>query len=101
MDLTSSSHLTWGRFLNRFHSTPTSLWPPPAKSSPTENIEYCLALFNNTLLILGDNILSITGHKMALYGLVEPVHYQPELTSKDVLRETMFKHFEPTWQQMC
>ncbi|GFR26286.1 hypothetical protein TNCT_190381 [Trichonephila clavata] len=33
MDLTSSSHLTWGRFLNRFHSIPTSLWPPPAKSS--------------------------------------------------------------------
>ncbi|GFV42409.1 hypothetical protein TNCV_4311391 [Trichonephila clavipes] len=33
MDLTSSSHLTWGRFLNRFRSLPTSLWPPPAKSS--------------------------------------------------------------------
>ncbi|GFY37329.1 hypothetical protein TNIN_292041 [Trichonephila inaurata madagascariensis] len=33
MDLTSSSHLTWGRFLNRFRSIPTSLWPPPAKSS--------------------------------------------------------------------
>ncbi|GFR04233.1 hypothetical protein TNCT_317121 [Trichonephila clavata] len=30
--LTSSSHLTWGRFLNRFRSIPTSLWPPPAKS---------------------------------------------------------------------
>ncbi|GFY41704.1 hypothetical protein TNIN_68651 [Trichonephila inaurata madagascariensis] len=33
MNLTSSSHLTWGRFLNRFRSIPTSLWPPPAKSS--------------------------------------------------------------------
>ncbi|GFR15996.1 hypothetical protein TNCT_243641 [Trichonephila clavata] len=33
MDLTSSSHLTWGRFLNMFRSIPTSLWPPPAKSS--------------------------------------------------------------------
>ncbi|GFY61493.1 ATP-dependent DNA helicase [Trichonephila inaurata madagascariensis] len=33
MDLTSSSHLTWGRFLNRFRSIPTSLWPPPAKLS--------------------------------------------------------------------
>ncbi|GFY58593.1 hypothetical protein TNIN_97111 [Trichonephila inaurata madagascariensis] len=33
MDLTSSSHLTWGRFLNRFRSIPSSLWPPPAKSS--------------------------------------------------------------------
>ncbi|GFR04656.1 hypothetical protein TNCT_705591 [Trichonephila clavata] len=35
MDLTSSSHLTWGRFLNRFRSIPTSLWPPLAKSSAT------------------------------------------------------------------
>ncbi|GFQ96183.1 hypothetical protein TNCT_124591 [Trichonephila clavata] len=33
MDLISSSHLTWGRFLNRFRSIPTSLWPPPATSS--------------------------------------------------------------------
>ncbi|GFW47086.1 hypothetical protein TNCV_55391 [Trichonephila clavipes] len=33
MNLTSSSHLTWGRFLNRFRSIPTSLWPPPYKSS--------------------------------------------------------------------
>ncbi|GFU45659.1 hypothetical protein TNCV_4223621 [Trichonephila clavipes] len=33
MNFTSSSHLAWGRFLNRFHSIPTSLWPPPAKSS--------------------------------------------------------------------
>ncbi|GFR09017.1 hypothetical protein TNCT_525311 [Trichonephila clavata] len=33
MDLTSSSHLTWGRFLYRFLSIPTSLWLPPAKSS--------------------------------------------------------------------
>ncbi|GFV00215.1 hypothetical protein TNCV_3322661 [Trichonephila clavipes] len=42
----------------------------------------------NTLLILEDKILSITGNKLALYGLPEPVHDQPELTSKDVLRET-------------
>ncbi|GFS36818.1 hypothetical protein TNIN_2701 [Trichonephila inaurata madagascariensis] len=33
MDLTSSSYLTWGKFLSRFGSIPTSLWPPPAKSS--------------------------------------------------------------------
>ncbi|GFU11288.1 hypothetical protein TNCV_1484401 [Trichonephila clavipes] len=25
--------ITWGRFLNRFRSIPTSLWSPPAKSS--------------------------------------------------------------------
>ncbi|GFV64164.1 ATP-dependent DNA helicase [Trichonephila clavipes] len=35
-------------------------------------------------------ILSITGNKLALYGLPEPVHDQPELTSKDVLRETSY-----------
>ncbi|GFY41462.1 hypothetical protein TNIN_274991 [Trichonephila inaurata madagascariensis] len=35
-------------------------------------------------------ILSITGNKLALYGLAEPVHDQPELTSKDVLRETSY-----------
>ncbi|GFY42059.1 hypothetical protein TNIN_78371 [Trichonephila inaurata madagascariensis] len=34
--------------------------------------------------------LSITGNKLALYGLPEPVHDQPELTSKDVLRETSY-----------
>ncbi|GFQ77292.1 hypothetical protein TNCT_52571 [Trichonephila clavata] len=33
MDLSFSSHLTWGRFLNCFRFIPTSLWPPPAKSS--------------------------------------------------------------------
>ncbi|GFV54586.1 hypothetical protein TNCV_955671 [Trichonephila clavipes] len=33
MDLPSSSHLTWGKFFNRFRSIPTSLWPPPAKTS--------------------------------------------------------------------
>ncbi|GFS37387.1 hypothetical protein TNIN_240321 [Trichonephila inaurata madagascariensis] len=33
MDLTSSCNLTWGRFLNKFRSFPTSLWSPPAKSS--------------------------------------------------------------------
>ncbi|GFY61695.1 hypothetical protein TNIN_53801 [Trichonephila inaurata madagascariensis] len=33
MNLTSSSHLTWGRVLNRFRSIPTSPWPPLAKSS--------------------------------------------------------------------
>ncbi|GFY41702.1 ATP-dependent DNA helicase [Trichonephila inaurata madagascariensis] len=60
------------------------------RNNPTENIEYCDALFNNTLLILEDKILSITGKKLALYGLPEPVHDQPELTSKDVLRETSY-----------
>ncbi|GFQ95333.1 ATP-dependent DNA helicase [Trichonephila clavata] len=60
------------------------------RNNSTENIEYCDALFNNTLLILEDKILSITGHKLALYGLPEPVHDQPELTSKDVLRETCY-----------
>ncbi|GFU96283.1 ATP-dependent DNA helicase [Trichonephila clavipes] len=35
-------------------------------------------------------ILSITGNKLALYGLPEPVHDQPELTSKDVLREISY-----------
>ncbi|GFY42193.1 ATP-dependent DNA helicase [Trichonephila inaurata madagascariensis] len=58
------------------------------RNNPTENIEYCDALFNNTLLILEDKILSITGNKLALYGLPEPVHDEPELTTKDVLRET-------------
>ncbi|GFR07671.1 ATP-dependent DNA helicase [Trichonephila clavata] len=60
------------------------------RNDPTENIEYSDALFNNTLLILEDKILSITGHTLALYGLPEPVHDQPELTSKDVLRETSY-----------
>ncbi|GFS57208.1 ATP-dependent DNA helicase [Trichonephila inaurata madagascariensis] len=78
MDLTSSSHLTWGRFLSRFRSIPTSLWSPSAK----KNIEYCDALFNNTLLILDDKILFITCNKLALYGLPEPVHDQPELTTR-------------------
>ncbi|GFT45397.1 hypothetical protein TNCV_247751 [Trichonephila clavipes] len=31
------------------------------RNNPTKNIEYCDALFNNTLLILEDKILSITG----------------------------------------
>ncbi|GFW84922.1 hypothetical protein TNCV_682101 [Trichonephila clavipes] len=44
------------------------------RNNPTENIEYCDALFNNTLLILEDKILSITGKKLVLYGLPEPVH---------------------------
>ncbi|GFT45886.1 ATP-dependent DNA helicase [Trichonephila clavipes] len=52
------------------------------RNNPTENIEYCDALFNNTLLILEDKILSITGNKLALYGLPEPVHDQPELTNQ-------------------
>ncbi|GFR04659.1 ATP-dependent DNA helicase [Trichonephila clavata] len=60
------------------------------RNNPTENIEYCDALFNNTLLILEDKILSITGHKLALYGLPEPMHDQPELTSKDVWKETCY-----------
>ncbi|GFY59790.1 hypothetical protein TNIN_218021 [Trichonephila inaurata madagascariensis] len=60
------------------------------RNNPTENIEYYDALFNNTLLILEGKILSITGNKLALYGLPEPVHDQPELTSKDVLRETSY-----------
>ncbi|GFY42285.1 helitron_like_N domain-containing protein [Trichonephila inaurata madagascariensis] len=60
------------------------------RNNPTENIEYCDALFDNTLLILEDKILSITGNKLALYGLPEPVHDQPESTSKDVLRETSY-----------
>ncbi|GFU25610.1 ATP-dependent DNA helicase [Trichonephila clavipes] len=60
------------------------------RNNPTENIEYCDALFINTLLILEDKILSITGNKLAPYGLPEPVHDQPELTSKDVLRETSY-----------
>ncbi|GFY76157.1 ATP-dependent DNA helicase [Trichonephila inaurata madagascariensis] len=55
-----------------------------------QNIEYCDALFNNTLLTLEDKILSITSNKLALYGLPEPVHDEPELTSKDVLRETSY-----------
>ncbi|GFY61696.1 ATP-dependent DNA helicase [Trichonephila inaurata madagascariensis] len=37
-----------------------------------------------------DKTQSITGNKLALYGLLEPVHDQPELTSKDVLRETSY-----------
>ncbi|GFR04229.1 helitron_like_N domain-containing protein [Trichonephila clavata] len=67
-------------------------------NNPTDNIEYSDVFLNNTLIILEDRILSITGHKLVLFGLPEPVHDQPELTSKDVLRETsmMFKHFEPT-----
>ncbi|GFV42403.1 ATP-dependent DNA helicase [Trichonephila clavipes] len=60
------------------------------RNNPTENIEYCDALFNNTLLILEDKILSITGNKRTLYGLPEAVHGQPELTSKDALRETSY-----------
>ncbi|GFY24075.1 ATP-dependent DNA helicase [Trichonephila clavipes] len=58
--------------------------------NPIENIEYYDALFNNTLLILEDKILSITVNKLALYGLPEPVHDQSELTSKDILRETSY-----------
>ncbi|GFR24597.1 ATP-dependent DNA helicase [Trichonephila clavata] len=58
--------------------------------NPTANIEYCDALFNNTLLILEDKILSITSHKLALYGLPEPVHDQSEWTSKNVLREPSY-----------
>ncbi|GFQ90649.1 hypothetical protein TNCT_292251 [Trichonephila clavata] len=79
MDLTSSSLLTWERSLNRFHSIPTSLWPPPAKSSAS-----CAC-------------------SEPWVHLPEPVHDQPELTIKDVLRETSYDvhHFEPTWQQMC
>ncbi|GFW57524.1 ATP-dependent DNA helicase [Trichonephila clavipes] len=60
------------------------------RNNPTENIEYSDALFNNTLLNLEDKILSITRSKLALYGLPEPVHDQPELTSKDVSRETSY-----------
>ncbi|GFY72134.1 hypothetical protein TNIN_88001 [Trichonephila inaurata madagascariensis] len=60
------------------------------RNNPTENIEYCDALFNKTLLILENKILSITDNKLALYDLPEPVHDQPELTSKDVLRETSY-----------
>ncbi|GFY43545.1 hypothetical protein TNIN_485851 [Trichonephila inaurata madagascariensis] len=60
------------------------------RNNPTENIENCDALFNNTLFILEDKILSITGNKLALYGLPEPVYDQPELTSKDVLKETSY-----------
>ncbi|GFQ83524.1 ATP-dependent DNA helicase [Trichonephila clavata] len=52
------------------------------RNNPTENIEYCDALFKNTLLILENEILSITGHKLALYGWPEPVHDQPELTNQ-------------------
>ncbi|GFW47091.1 hypothetical protein TNCV_55441 [Trichonephila clavipes] len=59
------------------------------RNNPTENIEYCDALFN-THLILEDKILSITGNKLALYGFPEAVHDHPELTSKDVLRETSY-----------
>ncbi|GFV18770.1 uncharacterized protein TNCV_4756571 [Trichonephila clavipes] len=33
MNLTSSSHFAWGRFLNSFRSITTSLWTPPNKSS--------------------------------------------------------------------
>ncbi|GFR07595.1 ATP-dependent DNA helicase [Trichonephila clavata] len=60
------------------------------RNNPTETIEYSDDLINNTLLILEDKILSIIGHTLALYGLPEPVHDQPELTSKDVLRETSY-----------
>ncbi|GFQ69409.1 ATP-dependent DNA helicase [Trichonephila clavata] len=55
------------------------------RNNPTGNIEYCDALFNNTLLILEDKILSITGHKLALYSLPESVHDQPELISSKCL----------------
>ncbi|GFS92699.1 hypothetical protein TNCV_1161251 [Trichonephila clavipes] len=66
-------------------------WLPYARrNDPTENIESCDALIDNTLLILEDKILSITGNKRALYSLSEPVHDQPELTSNDVLRETSY-----------
>ncbi|GFT87277.1 ATP-dependent DNA helicase [Trichonephila clavipes] len=34
------------------------------RNNPIENIEYYDALFNNTLLILEDKILSITGNKL-------------------------------------
>ncbi|GFS54905.1 hypothetical protein TNIN_227031 [Trichonephila inaurata madagascariensis] len=60
------------------------------RNNLTENIEYCDAVFDSTLLILEDKILSITGNKLALYDLPEPMHDQPELTSKEVLRETSF-----------
>ncbi|GFY53451.1 ATP-dependent DNA helicase [Trichonephila inaurata madagascariensis] len=60
------------------------------RNNPTENIEYCDALFNNNLLILEDKIPSITGNKLVLYGFPKPVHDQSELTSKDVLRETSY-----------
>ncbi|GFQ74923.1 hypothetical protein TNCT_481201 [Trichonephila clavata] len=66
------------------------LFAPGKTNNPTENIGYCDDHFNNTLLILKDKILSITGRKLALYGLLEPVHDQPELTSKNVLRETSY-----------
>ncbi|GFY74589.1 hypothetical protein TNIN_414751 [Trichonephila inaurata madagascariensis] len=60
------------------------------RNNLTENIKYCDALFKNTLLILEDKIISITGNKLALNGLPEPVHDQPELTSKEVLKETSY-----------
>ncbi|GFY75126.1 hypothetical protein TNIN_101301 [Trichonephila inaurata madagascariensis] len=166
MDLTSSSHLTWERFLNRFfvpsqpHSgllkpkvefhVPVlsrgyilektllnksatvmpmrksgSLGRKTVKSKAVEHtraaeapdekrarlqadqVRHSLAraaetpeqyqvrlsvtsTTSNTLLILEDKILSITGNKLALYGLPEPVHDHPELRSKDVLRETSY-----------
>ncbi|GFR12330.1 blood vessel epicardial substance, partial [Trichonephila clavata] len=50
MVLTSSSHLTWGRFLNRFRSLQTSLWPPPAKSSAPIDAPRCGACLRDTLV---------------------------------------------------
>ncbi|GFY41357.1 helitron_like_N domain-containing protein [Trichonephila inaurata madagascariensis] len=48
-------------------------------------------LFSRTLFSSWKiKVLSITGNKLALYGLPEPVHDEPELTSKDVLRETSY-----------
>ncbi|GFS47998.1 hypothetical protein TNIN_218181 [Trichonephila inaurata madagascariensis] len=150
MDLTSSSHLTWERFLNRFFvpSQPHSgLLQPKVvlhvpvlsrgyilektllnKSVKSKAVEHTRAAevpdekrarlqadqvrhslaraaetpeqyqvllsvtstTSNTLLILEDKILSITGNKLARYGLPEPVHDHPELRSKDVLRETSY-----------
>ncbi|GFQ96823.1 ATP-dependent DNA helicase [Trichonephila clavata] len=54
------------------------------------NLCHLVAVCGLNKPILEDKILSITGHKLALYGLPEPVQDQPELTSKDVLRETSF-----------
>ncbi|GFY06157.1 hypothetical protein TNCV_3108361 [Trichonephila clavipes] len=51
MDLISSSHLTWGRFLNRFRFIATSLWPPPSKSSALCSCLSLAYILEKTLLL--------------------------------------------------
>ncbi|GFY58241.1 ATP-dependent DNA helicase [Trichonephila inaurata madagascariensis] len=59
------------------------------RNNPTENIEYCDLLFNNTF-ILKIKFYPIMGNKFGTVWLARTSHDQPELTSKDVLRETSY-----------